>query len=196
MGYITSLPGLLIAIVFHEFAHGYVAYRLGDNTAKEMGRLSLNPLKHLDPLGFLSMLIFRFGWAKPVPINSRYFKNRKRDIFLVSIAGIVTNFLIAIITALLLRYLPIRSQFVANVLLMTLWYNVMLGIFNLLPFPPLDGSKILASFLPDRLEYLFYKYERYFYVILILLIVSDFIDLIMSPIINSVLNMLFKLIML
>jgi Zn-dependent protease len=191
MKFLLNLPGLLIAIVLHELAHGYTAYLLGDYTAKESGRLSLNPLKHIDPMGFLFMLIFRFGWAKPVPIDPRYFKNRKRDMFLVSIAGIVTNFILAFVCALIIAYIPIRNSTVFEIVLITMWYNIMLGVFNLLPFPPLDGSKMLASFLPTKYEYYFYKYERYFYFILIILIMTDRI---MSPIINFVINLIIRII--
>lgn len=194
MNYLLNLPGLLIAIVFHELAHGYAAYFLGDYTAKESGRLSLNPLRHIDPIGFLFMLIFRFGWAKPVPINPRYFKKRKRDMFIVSVAGIVTNFLIALICAAIISYVPIANEIIFRIILITMWYNIMLGVFNLLPFPPLDGSKMLASFLPTKFEYYFYKYERYFYFILILLIMTDMTDKIMGPIIDFVLSIIIRII--
>ena len=190
MDILISLPGLLIAIIFHELAHGYTAYLLGDNTAKQSGRLSLNPIKHIDPIGFLFMLIFHFGWAKPVPINPTNFKNRKRDTFFVSIAGVVTNFIIAIIAAFVINYAPIKNQILYQVVLTTLWYNVMLGVFNLLPFPPLDGSKVVASFLPNKYEYYFYKYERYLYFILIILIATNMIDKIIGPIIDFVLNII------
>lgn len=190
MDILISFPGLLIAIIFHELAHGYTAYLLGDNTAKQSGRLSLNPIKHIDPIGFLFMLIFRFGWAKPVPINPTNFKNRKRDTFFVSIAGVVTNFIIAIIAAFVINYAPIKNQILYQVVLTTLWYNIMLGVFNLLPFPPLDGSKVVASFLPAKYEYYFYKYERYFYFILIILIATNMIHKIIGPIIDFVLNVI------
>lgn len=191
---LISLPGLLIAIIFHELAHGYTAYKLGDPTAKELGRLTINPLKHIDVVGFLFMLIFRFGWAKPVPINPSYFNNRKRDTVLVSLAGPVTNFIIAIISALIISSNFIENAIIINILLITLWYNIMLGVFNLLPFPPLDGSKIIASILPEKWEYKFYKYERYSYLILVFLIISNTIDKILGPLINMSLNVLLKIV--
>lgn len=191
---IISLPGLLIAIIFHELAHGYMAYKLGDPTAKEAGRLTVNPLKHIDIVGFLFMLIFKFGWAKPVPINTSYFKNRKRDTILVSVAGPMTNFIIAIISAFIISSNIINNNIVLEMLVVTLWYNIMLGVFNLLPFPPLDGSKIIASILPVKWEYKFYKYEKYFYLVLVFLIISNTIDKILGPLINMSLNILLKIV--
>lgn len=192
MNYLVSLPGLLIAIVFHEFAHGYSAYLLGDPTAKNAGRLTLNPIKHIDPVGFLFMLIFRFGWAKGVPINPMYFKNRKRDTIIVSLAGVFTNFTLALLIGSLLIYLPIRNSVVTDMMVITLWYNIMLGVFNLLPFPPLDGSKVVASLLPAKYEYYFYKYERYFYLVLILLIATNYIQRILGPLVDFAYNMVIR----
>lgn len=193
MDLLISLPGLFTAIIFHELAHGLVAYKLGDPTAKESGRLTLNPLKHIDPIGFIFMLIFKFGWAKPVPINPTYFRNRKKDTILVSIAGVVTNFVIAILMALIIMIVPIRNSIIFQIIITTLWYNIMLGMFNLLPFPPLDGSKIVASLLPVKYEYYFYKYERYLYLILIFLIATDLINKFLGPMIDFALNFLIRL---
>ena len=193
MEYLISLPGLLIAIIFHELAHGLTAYWLGDPTAKNAGRLTLNPIKHIDPVGFLFMLIFRFGWAKAVPINPSYFKNRKRDTILVSLAGVTTNFIIAIITGAVLVYAPIGNEILAQMLVITLWYNIMLGVFNLMPFPPLDGSKVVASLLPVKLEYYFYKYEKYFYLILIFLIATRGISRILGPLVDFVYSLIINL---
>ncbi|MBC7087266.1 MAG: site-2 protease family protein [Tissierellales bacterium] len=193
MNYLISLPGLLIAIIFHEIAHGYVAYKLGDPTAKNAGRLTLNPIKHIDPVGFLCMLIFRFGWAKAVPINPAYFKKRKRDTILVSVAGVMTNFLLALIFGFILVNVNISNNYLYQIILIAMWYNIMLGIFNILPFPPLDGSKVLASLLPTKLEYSFYKYERYFYFILLLLIMTNTISKILNPLINITLNLIVRI---
>ncbi len=190
MNIIYNLPGLFIAIIFHELGHGYMAYLLGDDTAKKSGRLTLNPFKHLDLIGFIFLLVFRFGWAKPVPVNPFNFKNRKRDTILVSLAGPLINFIIAIIVSFVLIFAKIRNPILLDILIITLWYNIMLGVFNLLPFPPLDGSKILASLLPRRLEYYFYRYEKYLYLILIILIGTNTIDRILSPIISNVLKVL------
>ncbi|NLV88603.1 MAG: site-2 protease family protein [Tissierellia bacterium] len=190
MSLLYNLPGLFVAIIFHELAHGLMAYILGDDTAKKAGRLSLNPLKHIDLIGFVFLLLFRFGWAKPVPVNPFNFKNRKRDTILVSLAGPFTNFLIAIIVSFILVFVKIRNPILLDILIITLWYNIMLGVFNLLPFPPLDGSKILASLLPSKVEYYFYRYEKYLYLILIILIGTNTIDKILSPIISNVLSIL------
>lgn len=190
-----SLPGLLLAIVVHEFCHGLAAYFLGDDTAKASGRLSLNPLKHFDLVGFMFLLIFKFGWAKPVPINPRNFKNRKKDTIIVSLAGPFSNIVLAFIITLLLSYASIEHYLAIQILINALWYNIMLGVFNLLPFPPLDGSKVIASLLPVKYEYLFYKYERYLYIILIILVATNFVDKLLSPMIEFILNLLIKIIM-
>lgn len=195
LNFAISLPGLLLAIVIHEFSHGYAAYLLGDNTAKESGRLTLNPIKHIDIIGFIFLLIFKFGWAKPIPINPINFKNRKRDTIIVSLAGPFSNFIIALALSLFLSTGSIKSNLIIQIMIIALWYNLMLGIFNLLPFPPLDGSKILASLLPIKYEYMFYKYERYLYIILIILVATNLIDGILRPLIEFILYLLINIIL-
>lgn len=185
---LTRIPALLIALVGHELGHGWVAYLLGDDTAKRDGRLSPNPLNHIDPLGLLSMIVFRFGWAKAVPINPYAFENRRLGSLLVSLAGVGVNFVMAIILAPLLVWAIVNQAGLANFLMQLVWYNVMLGVFNLVPLPPLDGSKVLASLLPGRIEYYFYKYERYFYFVLVLAVFSGWISRIIGPVIISIID--------
>ena len=187
LSFIVSIPALLLAITVHECAHGWAAYFMGDHTARYNGRLSLNPLRHLDPIGALCMLFFRFGWAKPVPINPMYFRNRRAGIITVSLAGPVSNFILGLISCILLYvfsyFMPANSvltSFVLSILLQSVYMNTGLMIFNLIPIPPLDGSKILLEFLPYRLQYKVYQYERYFSLILILLVYAGTITPVLS----------------
>ena len=177
------LPGVLIALMIHEVAHGFMAWKLGDPTAKNFGRLSLNPIHHLDPIGTLMLLLMGFGWAKPVPVNTSNFKKPRRDMALTALAGPLSNFLLALIGALrwglVVKLTPADSvggMSVWYVLELGLWYfmsiNVGLGLFNLIPIPPLDGSNILACLLPPNLaaKYLnLRKYTQFIYYGLILL---------------------------
>ena len=137
--WIVRIPVLLFAITIHEYAHGYVAYRLGDPTAKQMGRLSFNPITHIDPLGAICLFLLNFGWAKPVPVDMRYFRNIRRDTILVSLAGPAANFCVALIAGMLIRYLYFSSQLYQMTLVYLLIMNLGLGLFNLIPLPPLDG---------------------------------------------------------
>ena len=187
---LITILALLLSIIPHEVAHGYMSYKLGDTTAKEDGRLSLNPLNYIDPLGLLSMILFKFGWAKAVPIDfSRIKGNKNVGIFLISIAGVAMNFIIAFVFSIFLsKALIAKDNFISEILTEIVWYNVMLGIFNLIPLPPLDGSKIIASFLPYKYQFYFFKYEKYFYIALIALIFSGFINNIIGPIILKIIN--------
>lgn len=181
---ITILPGLLVAISFHELAHGFVAYKLGDPTAKNMGRLTLNPLKHIDPIGFLMFFLLGFGWAKPVPVNFNNLKNQRRDTVLVAVAGSTVNFLLAIAGAIIYGILSNFNMnfFIEGVLTSLILYNLFFGTFNLLPFPPLDGSKVVISFLPYRYQNKVYENERYLYLVLIILVMTGFVSKILRPI--------------
>ncbi len=187
---LLSLPIILLALSVHETAHGYAAYRLGDPTAKNMGRLTLNPFKHFHPLGFLCMLLCGFGWAKPVPINPRYFKNPKRDMALSALAGPLSNLLLAILFALLLRleytifsHTGIPSQFAYNLFvfletfcILGINLNITLAVFNLIPCPPLDGSRIFLSFLPPDLYFKVMRYEQYLSLALMAALFLGFLD--------------------
>lgn len=182
---VINIIALLIVIIPHEIAHGYVAYWCGDTTAKEDGRLSLNPLNHIDPIGLLCMVILRFGWAKAVPINPANFtKNRKLSSFLVSIAGVTVNFIMGLVAGILLVPAYYNLWKITPIIESIFWYSIMLGVFNLVPLPPLDGSKVLATFLPAKYEYYFYKYERYFYIVLVILLVTGQVSRYIAPIIN------------
>lgn len=186
---------LLIAVTFHEVAHGYVAYLLGDPTAKAAGRMTLNPLKHLDPLGVLAFLLTRMiGWAKPVPVDARYFKNPARGMILVSVAGPAMNFLLAMTFSILFRLVgglavAAREESVGAMLWEPLAYmclagvtvNLAIGLFNLLPIPPLDGSRILAGLLPPRAAYAYLRYERYGFFLVILLAVTGILGHLLVP---------------
>ncbi len=185
---IYTIIALLCAIIPHEVAHGYAAYKLGDDTAKTDGRLSFNPLNHIDPIGLLSMIIFKFGWAKAVPINPYKFKNRKRDTLIVSLAGVAVNFILGFIAALAFVFAYYRSLPLTDLFQNIMWFNVMLGVFNLVPIPPLDGSKALISLFPNKIEYFFYKYERYLYILLILALVSGTISKVIGPIVIGIIN--------
>lgn len=144
---ILWIPPILLALTVHEFFHGFVAYKLGDSTAKDHGRLTLNPLKHLDPIGTIALIIFKFGWAKPVPVNPYFLRNPRRDMMLVAVAGPASNLVMAIVFGLLLRMgimgLVAYPEVVFKMLLYGMYINVILMAFNLIPIPPLDGSKIL-----------------------------------------------------
>ena len=184
---ILSALAVLIALTVHEFCHGYAAYKLGDNTAAMYGRLTLNPLKHLDPVGALCMLFFRFGWAKPVPINPRNFKKPKRDFALSALAGPLSNITLGFIFGffyLLSFRLLIGSVGFAATLLYNLTYflgafhavNIGLGVFNLIPIPPFDGSRILNVILPERLYFKIMKHERKIYFgVLAWLLLGDYV---------------------
>ncbi|MDO4605634.1 MAG: site-2 protease family protein, partial [Helcococcus sp.] len=190
---VVQIIAILFVLVTHEFAHAYVAYKFGDTTAKDMGRLSLNPLKHLDLIGTLSLFLFRFGWAKPVPINSNNFKNHKLGMFCVSIAGIVINLITALI-ALFIIYL-FQLDGVLYLLFNNIFiYGIVFAIFNILPIPPLDGSKMIATFLPLNWQYKIYEYEKYGSIVLIFLISMGIINKIMYPLITSIANFYIKLV--
>ena len=147
---ILLVPALVFSLSFHEFAHAWMAYRLGDNTAARLGRLTLNPMSHLDPLGSLALLLMGFGWAKPVPVDSRYLENPKQDMVKVAAAGPISNIILAVVAALVLRLSFSTDLFTENIktfFIIFMQINITLAVFNLLPVSPLDGSQILTPFL-------------------------------------------------
>ena len=159
---------LLYSIIIHELAHGWVASRMGDMTAKWMGRLTLNPLRHLDPIGTLMLFIFGFGWAKPVPVNIANMQNQRLGLVLTSAAGITANFIVAFFSILLMRVLRPDPDGTAGTVLQVMAYiNIILAAFNLIPIPPLDGSKILMGFVPSRIQELMARLEPFGFFIII-----------------------------
>lgn len=215
---LLSLPIMMLALAIHETAHGYVAWKCGDNTAYNLGRLTLNPLKHLDPVGFLCLLIFGFGWAKPVPINTRNFRNPKHGMALSALAGPAANLLLGLVSTLLygicwgvfayFDFTGAASAFVYNLfdwLTLAFWYgaqiNFIFMVFNLIPIPPFDGSRIALAFLPPKTYFGMMKYERQImFGLLIVLFVCSYLfefspfswvaeklaDLIAHPIANGI----------
>jgi Zn-dependent protease len=168
---LLAIPSVLVAATVHEYAHAFVAYKLGDPTAKAEGRLTLNPLKHIDPIGALFLVIFRFGWSKPVPINEYNFEKREFHTALVAFAGPLSNLMMATLTALLNNLLgPAQNPLIVLLLYTFATINIALAVFNLLPIPPLDGHKIVRAILPPSLRYYWEQLEKYSIFLILLLI--------------------------
>jgi Zn-dependent protease len=168
---------LLYSIIFHEMAHGFAAYLFGDDTAKRHGRFSLNPKMHLDLTGAILLFIAGFGWAKPVPVNYYNLKNFRLGLIFVSLAGCLANIILATAAIFLLQFQPIaQNQYLGTVLLVIAKINIILGAFNLIPIPPLDGSKILMGFLPKDAQRSFARFEPYGLILLIFLLLTGFLN--------------------
>jgi Zn-dependent protease len=196
---ILRVAAILLCLVVHEVCHGLAAYRLGDPTAKRNHRLSMNPIRHLDVFGLIMMVTVGFGWAKPVPVDPRYFRNPKKGMAITALAGPASNFVLAYLSALALNFLygamAVRGestlgqgagQFFSLLILM----NIGLGIFNLIPFPPLDGSKVLAMFLPDRAYVKWMRLEKYGMIILMAVLWLGWLDGFLSAARSWVLNLM------
>lgn len=203
---LLTLPGVIIAITFHEFAHAFAADKLGDDTPRRQGRLNLNPLSHVDPVGFLMLIFVHFGWGKPVEINPRNF-NRNRSMSeqeaIVSLAGPLMNIVIALLLTIILfavlTFAPAFTLTTAGSLVviaiqMAISVNVGLGVFNLIPIYPLDGSKILMHFLPYNAKNWFLNHQQTFYIIFLILWVTNLISYIISPVINVVSGGIYSLV--
>ncbi|HHY13277.1 MAG TPA: site-2 protease family protein [Thermoanaerobacterales bacterium] len=182
------IPALLISITIHEFSHAKAADVLGDPTPRLSGRLTLNPIAHLDPLGLLVLWIAKFGWAKPVPVNPRYFDSPRRGMILVSLAGPLSNILLAFISLFILKvgFLSYGSV-IMQITSLLLSYNLALAVFNLIPIPPLDGSKILSGVLPVKYHLIYSNVETYGPIILLLLIYTGIYKYFLLPVMNLLL---------
>ena len=200
---LLRLPILFIAISVHEYCHGYAAYKMGDGTAKMQGRLTLNPLAHIDIVGALCMVLFGFGWAKAVPINPNNFRDRKKGLILVSLAGPLSNFFIAFVGAILYGFFAlfhfgsfsgVFSQVFYGLMQQLIVLNVCFGVFNLIPIPPLDGSKIVGAFLPYRIYYKVLEYERYAFPVLLILLYTNVLGKVLSFVVSPILKGLYDLI--
>lgn len=195
------LPAILIALTFHEYAHALVADRLGDSTPYYQGRLTVNPLPHIDWIGFLMLMIFKFGWAKPVPVNPYNFKNVdvKKGMMLVSLAGPAMNIFLAFVGMVLLRILS-PYQYDPNIIMVIrlvqplVQINLILAAFNLIPIPPLDGSKILAGLLPNSGAQFMYSLEQYGPLFLLLLIFTGAVGTLLYPIVNTLYSLLYLIV--
>lgn len=178
---LLSVIPALICITLHELSHGFVAYKLGDETAKRAGRLTLNPIKHIDIFGLIMMIAFKFGWAKPVPVDMRNFRNPKRDMAICALAGPVSNVIICCVFLFIfgMCYLPLNfsdtrfSQSLVEMIYTTAYLSLALAVFNIIPIPPLDGSKVLFSVMSSESYYKLMRYEKYGMIILIALLATD-----------------------
>lgn len=197
---LTYIIPALICIPFHETCHGLVAYKLGDPTAKRAGRLTLNPLRHIDWMGLVMMVVFHFGWAKPVPVNPGYFKNPKRGMAITALAGPVSNLVLAVVFLILYGFFfyPLYfaggvGEFVMDLLLTTAYLSTALAIFNLIPISPLDGSKVLYSVLSDEAYFKIMRYERYGMLLMILLVATGALGAPLSKVTGTVFDQLFNI---
>ena len=194
MEMVAGLPGLIMALALHEYAHAWAAVKMGDFTPKMMGRLTLNPMAHIDPIGLVVLLIARFGWAKPVVINPHNFRDRKKGEILVALAGPAMNFLLAFLSLGVMIFLTHRMQTEMSyglraVLWLIVVYNINFGIFNMIPLPPLDGSRILMAVLPYEMQYRFAALERYSMIIFIIFIATPILGYILVPIAQFLLGL-------
>ena len=205
--FLYTLPALLLSLSIHEYAHAWVAYKLGDISQKIRGRLTLNPLAHIDPIGFIAIVLVGVGWGKPVTVDDRNFKDSRKGMMLTSLAGPASNLLLAILVTIILKLLMVfgvmntiinsnTGNIILNMLLYVIQFNIVFGIFNLIPLPPLDGSKVLAYFLPQRARGFMYTLERYSFIIIMIIYFTNLTSYIIAPGYNLVLKLINWILML
>ena len=200
---IYAVPATILTMTLHEFAHSYVSYKLGDPTPKQTGRLSLNPLKHIDPLGAFCLALFHFGWAKPVQVNPKAYKNPKTGMALTAFAGPCMNFIITFIAMFGMGLIAKTGNYTTANMVLNYFYILFyyiailsagLGIFNLIPFPPLDGSKIIGIILPEHIYFSYMRYERYGMLILFVLLYLNVFDVPLEWLNNFIVNGMFSIV--
>lgn len=205
--FLYTLPALVLSLSIHEYAHAWVAYKLGDISQKIRGRLTLNPLAHIDPIGFIAIMLIGVGWGKPVTVDDRNFKDSRKGMMLTSLAGPSSNLLLAILVTIILKLLMVFGVLntmvnsnvggiILNMLLYVIQFNIVFGIFNLIPLPPLDGSKVLAYFLPQRARGFMYTLERYSFIIILIIYFTNLTSYIITPGYNLILKLINWILML
>ena len=201
ISFLYFLPVLLICLSIHEYAHAFVAYKLGDKSQKALGRMTMNPLAHIDIWGFICIVLLGFGWGRPVIVDDRNFKNRARGNMLTALAGPIANFILAIIFTLILKICMMTGivdfavstttgNILTNMLVLGIQFNVVFFIFNMLPIPPFDGSKVLFYFLPTKFKGIMYSLEKYSFYIILIFLITGIGGYIITPIVNLVLKLL------
>ena len=207
MSMIYMIPILLFSIAVHECSHAFTAYKLGDRSQKLQGRMTLDPLVHMDLLGFISIMLVGFGWGKPVYVDDSNFKNKSRDNMLVSLAGPLSNLILAVIFTIIFKILIMANiielvsstqigSIIFKMLMLSIQFNVIFAVFNMLPFPPFDGSKVLLHFLPYKAKNVMYNLEKYSFYIIMILFVTGLYSYMISPFVSGItylLNLILKL---
>jgi len=201
IAFLYTLPALLISLSIHEYAHAWMAYKQGDITQKIRGRLTLDPFRHIDPMGFICIALFGVGWGKPVMVDDRNFRNKAKATMLTALAGPLSNLLLALLLTIVLKILIMAGvistvatskivEVFLQMFLYTIQFNVIFGIFNLIPLPPLDGSKVLSYFLPGRTKAVMYTLERYSFIIILVIFCTNIASYIINPAYTAILKLL------